>query len=807
MPGSSLIGNLAVNLSMETAAFMRGASLAEARMRGLQQRLQRIGNAVTASGAALSATITLPFTALLRTAIPAAIESRQAIAQVNAALASMGPAAGRTSEQLQRLASDLQDISTFDDDDILRRVTANMLTFGNVAGEQFDRAQLAAVNLSTRMGGDLQASALLVGKALNDPIRGLTQLRRVGIQFTDQQIAQVRAMAATGDAAGAQRIILGELERQFGGSAQAMRNATPGADTQQAWRTFQEVVGEIALRVLPPLTNMLTQVLTAFNNLDPSMQATVVGAAALAAALGPVMVVLGPMISVIGQLIPLVVSLGAGISGWVAAAGGLLPALTGLLPVLLPIAAAVGAVYLAWKNWESVGPILRQLWEAIYSTIGEPLVQIVSAAADVLRALWEGPLGSLLRGAIQALGQLAQALAETFGPTVVALFRAAGAVIGQVLDTIGSGLRVIAALLRGDFTAAWNEIKGFLQRTAERIGGFFVAMKDAVVGAFRAMMNGIWGAVLGGGGGSGIRGAADILATQASRIESIFRGMEDAVTGHSYVPDMIDKISYHFGRLQREMVDPAVRATETVAEAFRRRASEIEGTLDRLFPEIRRRAELQEALANIADVQAGLTPEQQTEARRRAYLMLGGALENVTPIEQPLEEAGPAMEEFAQRAERTSTDVIRSFADMAQRVTGSLRSMVADFKKGDILGGILTLVETVAQVVQAVRGGGGGGGGLSFGGFRANGGPVVPGKYYTVGERGPERFYPGVAGRIVPNNDNAGGIVRIVPSPYFDAVVDHRAGQVAAPMAAAASYGGAAMGERNIMRRAGRRFP
>lgn len=38
-----------------------------------------------------------------------------------------------------------------------------------------------------------------------------------------------------------------------------------------------------------------------------------------------------------------------------------------------------------------------------------------------------------------------------------------------------------------------------------------------------------------------------------------------------------------------------------------------------------------------------------------------------------------------------------------------------------------------------------------FGGFRAKGGPVVPGKSYIVGEDGPELFTPGSPGQIVPN--------------------------------------------------------
>jgi hypothetical protein len=49
--------------------------------------------------------------------------------------------------------------------------------------------------------------------------------------------------------------------------------------------------------------------------------------------------------------------------------------------------------------------------------------------------------------------------------------------------------------------------------------------------------------------------------------------------------------------------------------------------------------------------------------------------------------------------------------------------------------------------------------GGTFGGGLADGGPVMPGKYYTVGEQGPETFVPTVPGRIVPR-DFFGGRAR-----------------------------------------------
>lgn len=75
--------------------------------------------------------------------------------------------------------------------------------------------------------------------------------------------------------------------------------------------------------------------------------------------------------------------------------------------------------------------------------------------------------------------------------------------------------------------------------------------------------------------------------------------------------------------------------------------------------------------------------------------------------------------------------------------------------------------------------------GSIFGGGRAAGGPIAAGRAYMVGERGPEMIVSRSAGSVVPMNRMGSGqtIVKIVPSDYFDAVVDGRAAAVARPIA------------------------
>jgi len=178
-------------------------------------------------------------------------ETQQLMAQTNAVITSTGGAAGVTAQHVADLASSLSDAagkSLFGDDQI-QASTNLLLTFTNLKGAVLDSATAISVDMAQAMGGAPKDSAIQLGKALNDPINGITALSRVGVTFTEQQKEQIKAMQEAGDMAGAQGIILAELNKEFGGSAQAAAGATGG------WAEFQGRLGEatetIATAVLP----------------------------------------------------------------------------------------------------------------------------------------------------------------------------------------------------------------------------------------------------------------------------------------------------------------------------------------------------------------------------------------------------------------------------------------------------------------------------------------------------------------------------------------------------------------------------
>jgi gas vesicle protein len=156
------------------------------------------------------------------------IAAQDSMAQLEAAVKSTGGAAGLSVRQLDDLSASLQRTTTYSDDAV-KGAESLLLTFTKIRGDQFVGATEAVTDLAARMGGDLKGAALQVGKALNDPAQGLTALTRSGVSFTDFQKDVITSLFETGEAAKAQQMILEELRKEFGGSAEAARNTLGGA--------------------------------------------------------------------------------------------------------------------------------------------------------------------------------------------------------------------------------------------------------------------------------------------------------------------------------------------------------------------------------------------------------------------------------------------------------------------------------------------------------------------------------------------------------------------------------------------------
>ncbi|MBW2675556.1 MAG: hypothetical protein JRD89_19455, partial [Deltaproteobacteria bacterium] len=133
-----------------------------------------------------------------------------------AVIKATGGAAGYNLDQLKKMASGMQTVTTVGDEVILNGM-AMLGTFKQIRGEGFERATKAALDMAQVLGTDMKSSVVMIGKALNDPITNLSAMTRAGVQFTETQKDMIKTLWKAGDAAGAQNIILKELEGQMGG--------------------------------------------------------------------------------------------------------------------------------------------------------------------------------------------------------------------------------------------------------------------------------------------------------------------------------------------------------------------------------------------------------------------------------------------------------------------------------------------------------------------------------------------------------------------------------------------------------------
>ncbi len=178
-------------------------------------------------------------------AIDAAIEAEKVSAQTDAVLKSTKGAANVTAGEIANLSTNIQNYSGISDEAV--QSSANLLlTFTNIQNQAgkgnaiFDRSVKIVQDMSVALGQDAKSSSIQLGKALNDPIAGITSLSRVGVKFTEDTKEQIAALVEEGDILEAQKIILRELGTEFGGSARAI-----GKTAEGQFNIAKEAIGNV----------------------------------------------------------------------------------------------------------------------------------------------------------------------------------------------------------------------------------------------------------------------------------------------------------------------------------------------------------------------------------------------------------------------------------------------------------------------------------------------------------------------------------------------------------------------------------
>lgn len=416
-------------------------------------------------------------------AIADAQAAEKATALTNQVIKTTGGVAGVTAKQVSELTDKIS-LKTGIDHAAVQSGSNLLLTFKNIRNETgqgnkiFDQATQSVTDMSVALNQPLKSGAIQLGKALNDPVKGITALSRVGVSFTDQQKKQIAGFIKSGNVMKAQKVILTELKSEFGGAAAAA--ATPAEKAAVAWTKFKETIGTALLPTLYTLeTAFTTKVIPALYKVGGFIQADVI----------PALKVLGKFVSDNSDLIkPLAIGLGVvalafGVAAVATAAWTAVLAVNPITVAVIAIELLTAAVIVAYKRSDT----FRAIVDHAFTVAKEAGVAAWKVLQPVLASMVKG-FESVVGFIHDHWGDISAVVKRVFS-AVVDYLRGAFLIIQGIFKTA-------VGILTGDWSGAWDGMKLIVR-------GAWTEIKSVLslgVDAAKAILSRAWDAIKAGTG-------------------------------------------------------------------------------------------------------------------------------------------------------------------------------------------------------------------------------------------------------------------------------------------------------------------
>lgn len=374
-------------------------------------------------------------------------------AQTAAALESTGAAAWVTQGHIETLAGQLEMLTATEAESVQEGANL-LLTFKNIQNQAgagnniFDQAVMSMTDMARAMGTDAAGGAIQLGKALNDPVAGIAALSRVGVTFTGDQEAMIRSMVAAGDVMGAQKIILAELNSQFGGSGEAYA-ATYAGQVDLLKHSFGGFSEALLGGVMPVLAQLAGMGSTAFNWLSEQPAVTGFGQSIVDAfsrmqeVLAPVGQAFAPVLNAFSQLAGPVMQLVTAFSPL----GLVLQGLTPVLPVITNLLTQVASILNGALT--AALPVVTGLVEQLAGFLSGALSAVLPIVANMVGTLG-GALQRIMPSVMEVAGALGGALMTVLTamePVLPIIWGALESVLAALMPLIPAVLAIVQAFV------------------------------------------------------------------------------------------------------------------------------------------------------------------------------------------------------------------------------------------------------------------------------------------------------------------------------------------------------------------------
>jgi hypothetical protein len=219
--------------------------------------------------------------------------------------------------------------------------------------------------------GSAESNAVALGKALEDPIKGITALAKSGVTFTEQEKEKIKTLVESNNLLEAQDMVLKAIEKQVGGTSEA--SASSFDKMKFALAGISDTFGELVLPYIDQFAIALGKASKFVQQNEKLVGILVLTVGGLAAAI----LVVNAAMKVFRATMMVVTAAQAALNFVMSA--------NPIMLVVLALAALVAALVLAYKNSEAFRNVVNKLFSAIKTG--------VTASVDFIKGYLETVMG------------------------------------------------------------------------------------------------------------------------------------------------------------------------------------------------------------------------------------------------------------------------------------------------------------------------------------------------------------------------------------------------------------------------------
>ena len=461
--------------------------------------------------------------------------------------------------------------------------------------------------------------------------------------LTDEQRVQAINEIFGADAARAASILFKEGQAGFEQMKKAVTVAGAAADLAAAktkglggaWESLKSQLETIGITIFDavkqPLANMMTQIAQVVGNigdsfagLSPKMQGVIVAVGAIVASIAPLAIGLGVVISAIGSFATAVSALG-GMSVLGTIIAGVAASLAAMV---IPISLAAAEIYVLYKAWETnfagIQDVTKSVADSVSKGWGTAVKEIQSLTESVMTevsAFWKENGEDIKKAAsttYKAIEQVvrnfitgAKVLWSQYGEDIKSIISSAWNAVKTVViagvRAVLNTIKLISAVINGDWSSAWSAAKAIVSSAFSAIGAIVTAQIRVVGSLLKAIVTTVIdigsqlykaaenaGRNLGQGFVDGIKNKINDVRSAASTLATIAMAASTTVLGIRSPSREFIKIGEFVGAgfvIGMENSRPAITATvetlfgqplKTVATYARSAFDTLTGSIDKL---------------------------------------------------------------------------------------------------------------------------------------------------------------------------------------------------------------------------------